>query len=130
MENSNITLEILKILVSLVSLIVTYYAVPYLKSKANNEKFKQIQDWANIVVLALQQKDYKDADKDKVNKAKFNEAIDLIEMVCNNVGINLNNYEITMLVESAVKNMKIAESLQQNTKDTNTKDTIEDKKEQ
>lgn len=125
MENSNITLEILKILVSLVSLIVTYYAVPYLKSKANNEKFKQIQDWANIVVLALQQKDYKDADKDKVNKAKFNEAMDLIEMVCNNIGINLNSYEITMLVESAVKNMKIAESLQQNTKNT-----IEDKKEQ
>ena len=120
--NNDITLEILKILVSLVSLIITYYAVPYLKSKANNEKFKQVQDWANIIVYALQQKNETEIlnnpeDKSAINKEKLAEASNLIEKMCNENGINLNKYEINVLIESAVKSMKLAESLQNQNKE-------------
>jgi len=120
--SNDITLEILKILVSLVSLIITYYAVPYLKSKANNEKFKQVQDWANIIVYALQQKNETEIlnnpdDKGAINKEKLAEASNLIEKMCNENGINLNRYEINALIESAVKSMKIAEALQNQNKE-------------
>lgn len=120
--NNDITLEILKILISLVSLIITYYAVPYLKSKANNEKFKQVQDWANIIVYALQQKNETEIlnnpdDKSAINKEKLAEASNLIEKMCTENGINLNKYEINVLIESAVKSMKLAEALQNQNKE-------------
>lgn len=122
MQDTNITLEIMKILISLVSLIITYYAVPYLKSKANNEKFKQVQDWANIIVYALQQKNETEMlnnpeEKNNINKEKFAEASNLIEKMCNENGIALNKYEINVLIESAVKSMKLAESLQNQNKE-------------
>lgn len=122
MQDTNITLEIMKILISLVSLIITYYAVPYLKSKANNEKFKQVQDWANIIVYALQQKNETEIlnnpeDKSAINKEKLAEASNLIEKMCVENGINLNKYEINVLIESAVKSMKLAESLQNQNKE-------------
>lgn len=123
MQDTNITFEIMKILISLVSLIITYYAIPYLKSKANNEKFKQVQDWANIIVYALQQKnetviENNPDNKPNINQEKFTEALGLVEKMCNENGINLSKYEISMLIESAVKNMKIAESLQNTTENS------------
>lgn len=122
MQDTNITLEIMKILISLLSLIITYYAVPYLKSKANNEKFKQVQDWANIIVYALQQKNETEIlnnpdDKSAINKEKLAEASNLIEKMCTENGINLNKYEINVLIESAVKSMKLAEALQNQNKE-------------
>lgn len=122
-EHSSLTLEILRIIVSLASILITYYLVPYIKSKVGNENLKQMQEWANIIVLALQQKKENDIinnpeEKENINKEKYTKAIELIEVLCNRKNISLNRYEISMLVESAVKNMKLAEQLQ-NQQDNN-----------
>ena len=101
----NVTFEILKIIVSLISIIITFYLVPYLKNRMGQDKMDEIQKWANNIVLAIQQTNGEASGEEKRRQAE-----ELLQKILDQYKINLTVEQINILIESAVKSMKIAQS--------------------
>ena len=109
---NQISLEILRLVIALASVIVTYYLVPLIKSKMSHEKLKEIEKWASFIVLALQQT-Y--GTEEEVNTVKKEKAMELINELLMESDMHLTPEQINVIVESAVKNLKLLESQVQQT---------------
>ena len=104
---NQITLEILRIVVALASVVITYYLIPLIKSKMSNEKLAEVEKWASFIVLALQQT-Y--GTEEEVNEIKKKKAMELINDLIKNADLSITPEQINIIIESAVKNMKLLEA--------------------
>ena len=104
---NQITLEILRIIVALASVVITYYLIPLIKSKMSNEKLAEVEKWASFIVLALQQT-Y--GTEEEVNEIKKKKAMELINDLIKNADLSITPEQINIIIESAVKNMKLLEA--------------------
>lgn len=50
-----IQIKLLSLVITIISILITYYLVPYLKKKLGKEKFNEIYDWVSIAVNAAEQ---------------------------------------------------------------------------
>ena len=95
---SDICFEGLKILVMVAVLVLTRYVLPWVKSKADSEKLNLVAQWAYKAVLMAQQTMKATGGKEK--KAIVTQFLKEI----------LSDKQIEILIEAAVKQMKIQEN--------------------
>ena len=100
---SDICFEGLKILVMVAVLVLTRYVLP--KSKADSEKLNLVAQWAYKAVLMAQQ-------TMKATDGKEKKAIvtQFLKELLQEKNIALSDTQIEILIEAAVKQMKIQEN--------------------
>lgn len=101
---SDILFELLKLIVMIAVLLVMRYAIPWLRARIGVEKMTEIEKWAEKAVLMAQQVYWnKSGEERKEIVTEF-----LREMlIAKNISISGEQLEI--LIEAAVKQMKIEE---------------------
>lgn len=103
---NDIIFEIIKIIVMVAVLIFTRYAVPWIRSKIGAEKLAEIEKWTRYAVLKAQQVLYAESGVDR--KAYVTEFLKEILIAKN---IALSDEQLDVLIEAAVKQMKIEEKV-------------------
>lgn len=101
----NIVFEIIKVVVMLAALIVTRYLVPWIKDKIGADQLAVAEKWAKYAVLKAQQVLWEEDGADK--KAYVTEFLKEILIAKN---IALSDEQVDVLIEAAVKQMKIEEN--------------------
>lgn len=101
---NDILFELLKLIVMIAVLLVMRYAIPWLRARIGAEKITEIEKWAEKAVLMAQQVYWnKSGEERKEIVTEF-----LREMlIAKNISISGEQLEI--LIEAAVKQMKIEE---------------------
>lgn len=97
-----IYIEIAKLIIMLLCAAVTHYLIPWIRSKTDNAIMQTLTDWTTQAVLAAEQTH--DAGSGAEKKAIVTEFIKKLLMQKN---IALSDEEIEMLIEAAVRQMKI-----------------------
>lgn len=102
---SDICFEGLKILVMVAVLVLTRYVLPWVKSKADSEKLNLVTQWAYKTVLMVQQ-------TMKTTDGKEKKAIvtQFLKEILQEKNITLSDAQIEILIEAAVKQMKLQEN--------------------
>lgn len=102
---SDITLEILKLIIMVAVLVVTRYLIPWMKTKIDSEKLNQIAEWAAKAVLKVQQVYWsKDGAERKAIVTQF------LKEILTAKNISISDEQLDTLIEAAVKQMKIEEN--------------------
>lgn len=102
---NEILFEIIKVVVMVAVLVITRYLVPWMKEKIGADKLATAEKWARYAVLKAQQVLWEQGGKDK--KAYVTEFLKEILMAKN---IALSDEQLDVLIEAAVKQMKIEEN--------------------
>ena len=102
---SEVAFEFIKVTVMLVALVIARYLVPWLKEKIGADKLAEAEKWVKYAVLKAQQVLWEESGTDK--KAYVTMFLKEILMAKN---IALSNEQLDVLIEAAVKQMKIAEN--------------------
>lgn len=99
----DIILELLKLTIMLVSLLLTTYVIPWVKSKTQNETMHSLIDLATQAVLAAEQVHSSQSGAErKLIVTKF------IKEILMQKNISISDEEIDILIEAAVKQMNMA----------------------
>lgn len=98
----DIILEVLKLTIMIAAMLITRYAIPWLKAKTENSVMQALIDWTGQAVLAAEQTHAAGSGAEK--KAIVTEFIKKLLMQKN---ISLSDDEIEMLIEAAVRQMKM-----------------------
>lgn len=99
---NEILYEILKSVLVLVLILITRYAVPYLKQKVENSKYEWVVKWAEIAVKSTEQTIFGDK-KGPERKAIVTEFIKKMLVQKN---ISLSDEQLNNIIEAAVFAMK------------------------
>jgi LL-H family phage holin len=102
---SEIIFEVIKIVVMVAALLVTRYLVPWIKEKIGADKLAVAEKWAKYAVLKAQQVMYEENGQER--KAYVTEFLKEILLAKN---ISLSDEQVDVLIEAAVKQMKIEEN--------------------
>lgn len=102
---NEILFEIIKVVVMVAALVITRYLVPWLKEKIGADKLATAEKWARYAVLKAQQVLWEQGGQDK--KAYVTEFLKEILIAKN---IALSDEQLDVLIEAAVKQMKIEEN--------------------
>lgn len=100
-----IIFEIIKLIVMVAALVVARYLVPWIKEKIGAEKLAVIEKWAKAAVLNAQQTLWESSGEDK--KAFVTKFLKELLIAKN---IALSDEQLDVLIEAAVKQMKIEEN--------------------
>lgn len=100
-----IIFEVIKLVVMVAALVVARYLVPWIKDKIGADKLAQIEKWTKYAVEMAQQVHWTETGEDK--KAIITEFLRGILTAKN---IALSDEQLDVLIEAAVKEMKIAEN--------------------
>lgn len=101
----NIVFEIVKVVVMLSVLIITRYLVPWIKNKIGADKLAVAEKWAKYAVLKAQQVLWEENGAER--KAYVTDFLKELLIAKN---IALSDEQIDILIEAAVKQMKIEEN--------------------
>lgn len=102
---NEILFEIIKVVVLVAVLVVTRYLIPWLKDKIGAEKLVQIEKWVKYAVEMAQQVHWSQPGEDR--KAIVTEFLRDILIAKN---ISISEKQLDVLIEAAVKEMKIQEN--------------------
>ena len=102
---NEIIFEVVKVVVMVAVLVITRYLVPWLKEKIGADKLATAEKWARYAVLKAQQVLWEQGGQDK--KAYVTEFLKEILIAKN---IALSDEQLDVLIEAAVKQMKIEEN--------------------
>ena len=98
----DIYLEIAKLVLMILAALITHYLIPWIKQKTDNAVMQTLIDWTAQAVLAAEQTH--DAGTGAEKKAIVTEFIKKLLIQKN---ISLSDDEIEMLIEAAVRQMKM-----------------------
>lgn len=102
---NEIIFEVIKLVVMVAALVVARYLIPWIKEKIGADKLAQIEKWTKCAVEMAQQVHWTENGEDK--KAIVTEFLREILTAKN---IALSDEQLDVLIEAAVKEMKIAEN--------------------
>ncbi len=102
---SEIIFEILRLVVLLAVLVVTYYLIPWVRGKIGQDRLDEITKWANAAVLMAQQ-----VYAAKTGAERKVIVVDLLKDILIAKNISISDKQLDMLIEAAVKAMKMQES--------------------
>lgn len=102
---SEIIFEILRLVVLLAVLVVTYYLIPWVRGKIGQDRLDEITRWVNTAVLMAQQ-----VYNAKTGAERKAIVIDLLKDILIAKNISISDNQLDMLIEAAVKQMKISEN--------------------
>lgn len=97
----DIALEVLKLTIMIATMLITRYAIPWLKAKTENAVMQTLIDWIGQAVMAAEQTHAAGTGAEK--KAIVTDFIKKLLMQKN---IALSDEEIEILIEAAVRQMK------------------------
>lgn len=97
--------EVVKVVIMVVALIIARYLVPWLKQKIGAEKVAEVSMWAKQSVLMAEQvyKDWKGQDKKTF-------VTEYLKKILTAKNISLTDEQLNILIEAAVKQMKMQEN--------------------
>ena len=95
---NDLTFNILKIVISVVAALIAYYAIPYLKNKFKQDKYKDLVEAVKIAVDAAEQT-FKEGGMGKLKKE---DVIKFITAYLNENKINISDDQLDRLIEAAV----------------------------
>lgn len=98
---NDLTFNILKIAVSVCSVLVVTYLIPFLRNKINSSKFYEIVDMVNISVRAAEQT----ITGSGMGSIKKENVITAMNDWLKDKGIKLSEEQVSQLIEAAVYNM-------------------------
>ena len=104
---NEILFEIIKVVVMVAVLVLTRYLIPWLKAKIGADKLTVAEKWVKYAVLKAQQVLWEKNGQDK--KAYVTEFLKEILIAKN---IALSDEQLDVLIEAAVKQMKIEENME------------------
>lgn len=97
-----IILEALKLTIMIATLLITRYAIPWIRAKTENSVMQALIEWTGQAVLAAEQTH--DAGSGAEKKAIVT---DFIKKLLIQKNITLSDEEIETLIEAAVRQMKL-----------------------
>lgn len=100
-----IIFEIVKIIVMFAALVVTRYLVPWVKEKIGADKLAVAEKWAKYAVLKAQQVLWSESGADKKTYVS-----EFLKEILIDKNIALSDEQLDVLIEAAVKQMKIEEN--------------------
>lgn len=100
-----IIFEIIKLIVMVAALVIARYLVPWIKEKIGADKLAEVEKWVKYAVLKAQQVLWEESGEDK--KAYVTEFLKKLLIAKN---IALSDEQLDVLIEAAVKQMKIEEN--------------------
>lgn len=101
----DIILEALKLTIMIATMLITRYAIPWLKARTQNETMQILIDWAAQAVLAAEQTHQAGSGAErKAIVTKF------IRQILEQKNIALSDEEIDVMIEAAVKQMNEAKT--------------------
>ena len=101
---SDILFEILKIVIMVAALAIARYLVPWIKEKIGADKLAGAEKWARYAVLKAQQVHWEESGADR--KTYVTEFLKELLIAKN---IALSDEQLDILIEAAVKQMKMEE---------------------
>lgn len=95
--------QIASLTLTIIGLLLTYYVVPWLRTKASKEQLISVEMWVNIAVAAAEQ----------MKAAGLNTGDKKTEVVkfIRNKGITITDQELDALIEAAVYELNMAKNL-------------------
>ncbi len=102
---SEILFELLRLVVLLAVFAVSCYLIPWIRGKIGQDRLDEITRWVNTAVLMAQQVYHAQTGAER--KAIV---IDLLRDILIAKNISISDDQLDMLVEAAVKQMKISEN--------------------
>ena len=96
----DITMMILKIVISVCAALITAYVIPYIRTLKNDARYKRLIDMVTVAVQAAEQVIKDDGAKKK------EEVMSFVSEWLKKQGIQITHEELNQLVESAVYAMK------------------------
>ena len=101
---NEVLFEVLKLIVMVTMLVITRYLIPLVKEKISVDKLEVVEKWTRYAVLKAQQVLWsKDGAERKVYVTQFLKDM----LIAKN--ISLTDEQLDILIEAAVKQMKIDE---------------------
>ena len=105
--DNDIIFTIVELIVMVLVAFIARYVIPWLRNKIGADKLAEIEEWAkNAVLMAQQVMQGKDGADKKAYVTEFLQGL----LIAKN--ISLSDEQLDILIESAVKQMKIAEKSQ------------------
>ena len=95
---SEVTFNILALVVSVCCALIAAYVIPVLKNKLNDDKYGQLLEMINIAVRAAEQI-YKESGMGKIKKEQV---IDIVTTWMTDHGIIISSKQLDQLIEAAV----------------------------
>ena len=94
---NDISFNILKIVISIVSALIAAYLVPYIRNRLHDEKYKSLLEMVTIAVMAAEQT------IGKGNGAvKKDEVVTFVTMWMAERGMRISEEQLSQLIEAAV----------------------------
>ena len=102
---NEIIFEALKLLIMIVFFLASCYLVPWIKSMIGQNRLDEIKSWTNAAVLMAQQVYYS-----KPGPERKAIVVKLLKEMLTAKNISITDEQLDMLIESAVKAMKMEEN--------------------
>lgn len=100
---NDITFNILKIVVTIVTALVSAYVIPLLKEKLNDSKYQRLLDMVEIAVRAAEQT----IQGSGLGAVKKDEVINFVSEWMMIHGVEISQGQLDQLIECAVYNLKM-----------------------
>lgn len=101
---NGIIFEILSLVVLLAVFVVTCYLIPWIRGKIGQDRLDEITKWVNAAVLMAQQVYYA-----RTGAERKAIVVDLLKNILIAKNISISDEQLDLLIEAAVKAMKIQE---------------------
>lgn len=101
----DIIFEVIKIAVMVVALVIARYLVPLLREKIGADKLTAAEKWVKYAVLKAQQVMWSDTGSDRKTYVT-----EFLKKLLTAKNISLTDEQLDVLIEAAVKQMKIEEN--------------------
>lgn len=98
---SEILFEVVKLAIMIISALVARYLIPWLKTRVDMDKVKQVSDWSKEAVHAAQQ-----LMNDKTGEERKQFVLNSVQAFMLEKGIEITDEQLEILIEAAVKQMK------------------------
>lgn len=92
--------------IPVIGAIITYFVVPYIKTAISTDKLEQYKEWASLAVKCAEMI----FTEKGMGTDKKQYVVDFLNNMFNSKKVVLSEEQITVLIESAVKEMKSLES--------------------
>lgn len=110
---NEILFEILRLVVLLAVFVVTCYLIPWIRGKIGQDRMDAVTGWVNTAVLMAQQVYHA-----KTGAERKAIVIDLLKEILIAKNISISDSQLDMLIEAAVKAMKMKEGTGYGNKET------------
>ena len=110
---NEILFELMKLFVMVMVIVVTCYIIPWIRGKIGQDRLDEIAKWVNAAVLMAQQ-----VYSAKTGAERKAIVIDMLRNILTAKNISISDDQLEILIEAAVKAMKMKEGTDHGNKET------------